>query len=91
MYVSYPLHLQANTIVLQPDVVVENDSIQDADPATLLQGATSLEIALARFRTMLEKKYGNDNDPGHYVYICQDNFELTLTPFMMHQWAIALT
>ena len=74
----------------QPDVLVDNDNLQVLDPAATPEGATALDLSLARFRSMLEKKYGSDNKPGHYVYICADNTELPLTPFMMHQWAIAL-
>jgi hypothetical protein len=80
----------SDALFAQPDVLVDNDSVQALDPAATPEGATFLDLSLARFRSMLEKQYGNDNNPGHYVFICADNTELPLTPFMMHQWAIAL-
>jgi len=87
---SIIFHLHSNAIITQPDIVVENKGIEIQNPAAIPEGVTSLELALARFCTMLEKKFGSDHNPGHYVYICGDNSELALIPFMMHQWAMTL-
>ena len=53
-------------------------------------GLTKIDYELARFRRMLEKKYGTDHD-GTYSYI--DPVTATaipLTPFMMKEWARAM-
>lgn len=53
-------------------------------------GLTKIDFKLARFRQMLEKKYGTDHD-GTYSYI--DPITATaipLTPFMMKEWARAM-
>jgi hypothetical protein len=52
---------------MQPNATVENPnpSLQVLDPAAILQGATALEITLAWFHHMLEKKYKSGSDPRH--------------------------
>jgi hypothetical protein len=50
-----------------------------------------LEKSIAKHRCKLEKKYATG--PGGtvpYIYAYQDGSCLTLTPFMLCEWAIAL-
>lgn len=52
--------------------------------------ATSdLDRQLARFRVLLEKKWGNDHD-NTFTYIYPDGTTLRLTPHMIKEWARAL-
>src|ERR1700733_2784536 len=51
---------------------------------------SKLELELARFRGILEKKYANDYDAG-YTYIDPATGDsVPLTPFMMKEWARAM-
>lgn len=53
-------------------------------------GLNKLDYKLARFRQLLEKKYGTDHD-GTYTYINPITANtIPLTPFMMKEWARAM-
>jgi hypothetical protein len=51
-------------------------------------GLSDLEYGMARYRGLLEKKYGNDHDSG-YSFVSSDGTTLPLTPLMMKEWSRA--
>jgi hypothetical protein len=62
------------------------DNTQPAAPTSEL---SDLDRNLTRIRLMLEKKYASEKDSG-FTYVCADGSKLRLTPFMMHEWCIAI-
>ncbi|KIJ96022.1 hypothetical protein K443DRAFT_10957 [Laccaria amethystina LaAM-08-1] len=52
-------------------------------------GLSKEEYDLAKERTKLEKRYQNDHN-GSYTYIDATSVSISLTPFMMKEWACAL-
>ena len=53
-------------------------------------GLSKIDVELARFRLLLEKKYATDHD-GTYSYIDPaTGTAITLTLFMMKEWARAM-
>ena len=61
-------------------------------PQRLAEGTlTELEKSIAKRRCKLEKKYATrPGGTAPYIYTYQDGARLTLTPFMLREWAIAL-
>jgi len=53
-------------------------------------GITELESQLARFRILLEKKWGHDHDNSVAYYPLDASYSLPLTPYMLKEWARAL-
>jgi hypothetical protein len=51
-------------------------------------GLSEFDYGLARFRGLLERRYGNDSNGG-YSFVCVDGTTLPLTPLMMKEWARA--
>jgi hypothetical protein len=66
----------------------DEDPNQSTNRDTL--GLSKIDVELARFHLLLEKKYATDHD-GTYSYIDPaTGTAITLTPFMMKEWAQAL-
>ncbi|KAH9012222.1 hypothetical protein EDB83DRAFT_2233740 [Lactarius deliciosus] len=73
-------------------LTVELEKIKKAAQRRLSEGTlTELEKSIAKRRCKLEKKYATGpGGTGPYIYTYQDGHTLTLTPFMLREWAIAL-
>lgn len=55
-----------------------------------MDGVTELDSQVARFRILLEKKWGNDHDHVVVYYPPDGSYLLPLTPQMLKEWAHAL-
>jgi hypothetical protein len=53
-------------------------------------GITEFESQLARFRILLEKKWGHDHDNSVTYFPPDGSYSLPLTPHMLKEWARAL-
>ena len=53
-------------------------------------GITELESQLARFRVLLEKKWGHDHDNSFTYFPPDGSYSLPLTPYMLKEWVRAL-
>ncbi|KAH8980224.1 hypothetical protein EDB86DRAFT_2813883, partial [Lactarius hatsudake] len=73
-------------------LTVELEKIKKAAQRRLSEGTLrELEKSIAKRRCKLEKKYASGpGGTGPYIYTYQDGHSLTLTPFMLREWAIGL-
>ena len=50
-------------------------------------GISEFDSQLARFRVLLEKKWGHDHDNSVTYFPPDGSYSLPLTPYMLKEWA----